>query len=1562
MIDLSFLTEEEQEAIQAVLQRDAALKKIDERRVQKLQRTTTDKDQLKYMTGDWFYEAKMLRHKDRIHGSDIIRASIKRSPLTILEISQVAPERPSFIASENKEVFVPPELSGLLQEPHRQPSTKRDQRQRPDEKPVLHSSTKERPNPFNSQLSALAPIDEVEHQLLDEPEDQTQISCQKPFSPSDSSISYTNKLKQDPNNSPLSQNASITMTGTPKFGTSPQDWYVGVDVPEGRHDNFSASRGILKHMSTSSFTDSLCSSLELQSSVSLDSPEPFPDRNGEDLGWLDRKQVRVGSPAGGLQDVKILGEYSSLDVNSVTNNQVGNDGLVNPGSATAATRRPFLKQEHVDSREGELCCTRDTILQKQDADKKQVIGGLYEQRQVELQSHQLYTAASAVQRSSKTTSLQKKPEDDCHSQAPSTVFPSGSSIPQAGQNLFEHDNVSVEPHSDTKHSSPIVSPKHMQKLIAFFRGEEKFTQLHGSDMEKEKLPKQKELDDTTNPSHSNADMTMVSQVKCQEETRPPVMTQVPTWQSAVAQDNPFNDPLRFGDSDVGILRKETTSGDTAKGSSLKGATTLGTSYVGNPFKQKMALGESDVSNPFKETPILRDSHVGILSQGTMTVVDSDVGNRFKETRVLRDSDIANCFKERLALGSPDVGNPFKDDITLEGPNVVIQQNADEHISIEGNAAKSQKEVSTTQTEFNPVVDVLKQDGTYRVNPVLIYEDTEDPSQTGSQMSVTPLVTSLSSTTEQQGDIQVTSPEENRHTNKSEITHLWSREHLVPKTDPRIVKASSTSVHSKLSSSPIMSRTTNAASPQCDLTTSIDEEKTEAGEQISSYRTKSIVILKSKNQPDEGLINQGSDRTHWRQINVTEDVPSPCQQHQSQAHTEAGIPQEITLNPSLLQTPRTKGQDDEARKSSFKTFYPKVRQIQSASPMGSTWEGSLLRTFPIDINPQQKVIEGQVGTTTPVPKPRKIPLTEAKQVSFTDPTTTTEIISCPLPLEPRYSGQGKETCFVEITTQETSPRLARSFIPRDYQHYLGPKEKAHLPPFHKEKVIEEHRGKPSVSAAETNEVYKPQIVSTDFVGNQTVDTTEENPSHIWTLHQASSNSIEDDSSPVGSALKHLPSRSMSSRSLENLSGMGNKVTSSTEDEGARSDTRHDIVITVDDVSEPSSSSPPPPPLSLSRSKEMKMSSSVPILQMDEADSDGAFEHVDWRRSTGSSASNLSLSSGMASMSSISSSTMSLYRTDYGNLEVQGTIQFALNYIQKLAEFHIFVVQCKDLAVAEPKKNRSDPYVKCYLLPYKTKMGKKKTSVKKKSVNPTYNEILRFKIVMEELKRQNLNVSVWHNDTFGRNAFLGEVDLDLSEWDFNNTQINEYTLKPRASVQPSTPSESFEFDGAAEMRVALRFLPQMSHSKKMSNIETGEVQIWVKDCKNLRPVRDAIIDPFVKCTVLPDMSRKNRQKTRVVRRTSNPMFNHTMVYDGLRPSDLREACMEITVWDHDKRTNHFIGGLRLGLGTGKSYGVDAVWMDSTQDEAHLWQKMMMSHGEWVEDVLPLRMFLMARSMPK
>lgn len=52
-------------------------------------------------------------------------------------------------------------------------------------------------------------------------------------------------------------------------------------------------------------------------------------------------------------------------------------------------------------------------------------------------------------------------------------------------------------------------------------------------------------------------------------------------------------------------------------------------------------------------------------------------------------------------------------------------------------------------------------------------------------------------------------------------------------------------------------------------------------------------------------------------------------------------------------------------------------------------------------------------------------------------------------------------------------------------------------------------------------------------------------------------------------------------------------------------------------------------------------------------------------------------------------MTLYSGEYGNLEVQGSIQFSINYIQRLREFHIFVAGCQDLAAADPKRGRSDP---------------------------------------------------------------------------------------------------------------------------------------------------------------------------------------------------------------------------------------------------------------------------------
>ncbi|KAM4702290.1 synaptotagmin-like protein 2 isoform 2-T2 [Discoglossus pictus] len=371
---------------------------------------------------------------------------------------------------------------------------------------------------------------------------------------------------------------------------------------------------------------------------------------------------------------------------------------------------------------------------------------------------------------------------------------------------------------------------------------------------------------------------------------------------------------------------------------------------------------------------------------------------------------------------------------------------------------------------------------------------------------------------------------------------------------------------------------------------------------------------------------------------------------------------------------------------------------------------------------------------------------------------------------------------------------------------------------------------------------------------------------------------------------------------------------------------------------------------------RLSQSVPAFldnETDGRDTDSASEssfQIGRHKKSPSSLTNLSGSSGMASLSSVSGSVMSVYSGDFGNVDIKGNIQFAVDYVEQSREFNVFVCQCKDLAVADLKRQRSDPYVKSYLLPDKAKMGKRKSAVKKKTLNPTYNEVLRYKIDKPTLLNQTLNLSVWHNDPLGRNSFLGEVDLVLATWDWDNKEMNWYPLQPR------TPSSGIGLENRGETKLALKYIPEMSPGIKLPI--TGEVHIWIKECNQLPILRGNKINSFIKCTILPDTSRKSRQKTRTVDRTPNPVFNHTMVYDGFKEEDLREACVELTVWDHNRLTNHFLGGLRIGLGTGKSYGTAVDWMDSNIEESTMWEKMINTPNTWIEGVLPLRMLRMAK----
>lgn len=328
------------------------------------------------------------------------------------------------------------------------------------------------------------------------------------------------------------------------------------------------------------------------------------------------------------------------------------------------------------------------------------------------------------------------------------------------------------------------------------------------------------------------------------------------------------------------------------------------------------------------------------------------------------------------------------------------------------------------------------------------------------------------------------------------------------------------------------------------------------------------------------------------------------------------------------------------------------------------------------------------------------------------------------------------------------------------------------------------------------------------------------------------------------------------------------------------------------------------------------------------------------------------SSSSSVSSLNSSTLSgslkslSGEAEAGPVQVRGSVLFSLRYEPGTGELRVQVIQCQGLAAA--RRRRSDPYVKSYLLP--DKQNKRKTSVKKRNLNPIFNETLRHSVQQADLPGRVLSLSVWHRESLGRNIFLGEVEVPLDTWNWDS----EATWLP---LQPRVPSSPDELPSRGLLSLSLKYVP--AGSEGGGQPPSGELHFWIKEAQDLIPLRPGSLDTYIQCSVLPDDSRASRQRTRVVRRSLSPVFNHTMVYDGFGPADLRQACAELSLWDHGALASRQLGGTRLSLGTGSSYGLQVPWMDSTPEEKQLWQTLLEQPCEWVNGLLPLRTNLVPRA---
>ncbi|XP_015772184.1 PREDICTED: synaptotagmin-like protein 5 [Acropora digitifera] len=229
-------------------------------------------------------------------------------------------------------------------------------------------------------------------------------------------------------------------------------------------------------------------------------------------------------------------------------------------------------------------------------------------------------------------------------------------------------------------------------------------------------------------------------------------------------------------------------------------------------------------------------------------------------------------------------------------------------------------------------------------------------------------------------------------------------------------------------------------------------------------------------------------------------------------------------------------------------------------------------------------------------------------------------------------------------------------------------------------------------------------------------------------------------------------------------------------------------------------------------------------------------------------------------------------------------------------------------------------------------------------------INFKIGFDEMLTRSLWLTMWNHDTFGHNDFLGEVMLPLdtyqeSGFSWDDPTPNWYPLHERR-VEPSLMTY------CGDLTFSLMFEPEKENQKdkkKKKKKLGGKLHIKLKEARNL-PAKDSsgFSDPFVKSYLLPDTSKKTKQKTHVVKKNLNPVWDFYYTYGNQTLEELRNRVLELTVWDYDRgSSNDFLGGLRLGLGNKSE-----PWDDSQGLEIQAWQLMLDRPNQWHEYTLNLR----------
>ncbi|XP_041669688.1 extended synaptotagmin-2 isoform X2 [Cheilinus undulatus] len=123
---------------------------------------------------------------------------------------------------------------------------------------------------------------------------------------------------------------------------------------------------------------------------------------------------------------------------------------------------------------------------------------------------------------------------------------------------------------------------------------------------------------------------------------------------------------------------------------------------------------------------------------------------------------------------------------------------------------------------------------------------------------------------------------------------------------------------------------------------------------------------------------------------------------------------------------------------------------------------------------------------------------------------------------------------------------------------------------------------------------------------------------------------------------------------------------------------------------------------------------------------------------------------------------------------GEVQLTVRHSAQRNKLIVVVHACRNLIAFT--KDGSDPFIRLYLLPDKSRTGRRKTGTMKRTLNPVFDQTFEFSVSMVELHRRTLDVAVKNGGSIlsKHKGLLGKVMVDLSGEDISKGWTQWYDL--------------------------------------------------------------------------------------------------------------------------------------------------------------------------------------------